>query len=254
MSWHEGEHCRKVDPETAHDDWMNVPGELDTEEAGVWFARFLANNPYMALKFLVGDNRIGQIYPVQDVIIRTWFQRDFNLLVAGRGFSKSYTVSLFLVLYALFNPGSKILICSASYRQAKMIFETIEKFINNAKGTFLRQCCPRWGRTNPSKGTDRWKMIIGTSELIATPLTEKIRGYRAQVVIVDEYLSVPEKIVNEIIRPFMAVKRGNGPEQKAIWDAEQVLIDRGELQEQYRTRFPGNKMIALSSASGRAAR
>ncbi len=249
MSWNAGEHCKKIDSAHWGSDLYEPKGDLSTEEAGVWFTKFLANHPYLALRFLIGSDRIGKIHPIQDLIIRTWFQRDFNLLVAGRGFGKSYVVSLFLVLYALFTPNSKIIVCSASYRQAKMIFETIEKFIDDPGAIFLRQCCPKWGVSNPSKGTDRWQMKIGSSTIIATPLTEKIRGYRAHVVIIDEYLSVPEKIVNEIIRPFMAVKRGNGAEQDKIKKAEQILIDRGEMKEHQRTKFPGNKMIALSSAT-----
>jgi hypothetical protein len=252
MGWHDGKHCKIVHPDT-NSDWLQVKGELTQEEAGIWFTKFLAQNPYLALKFLCGS-KLAAIHPIQDIIIRTWFQRDYNLLVAGRGFSKSYTAALFVTIYALFNPGVKIIICSASYRQAKMIFETIEKFINAPEAAFIRQCCPNWGKdgargTNPSRGTDRYLMKIGKSEIMATPLTEKIRGYRAQLVIIDEYLSVPEKIVNEIIRPFMTVKRGNGPAQEKIKAAEQVLIDRGEMHEWQRTVFPNNKMIALSSAT-----
>lgn len=249
MSWHKGEHCREVDPEVINSDWMDVPGDLTQEEAGVWLSRFLASHPFQSLKFLTG---MANVYPVQDILIRTWFQRDFNLLVAGRGFSKSFTVSLFIILYALFNPGVKIIICSGTYRQAKMIFETIENLINSPKAIFLRQCCPNWGilgKHNPSKGTDRWQMTIGKSVITATPLTLNIRGYRAQVVIVDEFLSVPKKIVDEIIQPFLTVKRGDGEAREKIQQAEQILIDKGEMKEWQRTRFHNNKMIALSSAT-----
>ncbi len=248
MSWHEGAHAKKINVEEVNLDWMRVKGELSVEEASLWFTKFLANHPFLALKFLTG---LEQVHAVQDILIRTWFQKDFNLLVAGRGFSKSFTVALFIILYALFAPGVRIIICSGSYRQAKMIFETIEKIIDSDKAGFLRQCCPKWGVSsgNPSKGTDRWKMTIGRSEITATPLTEKIRGYRAQVVVIDEFLAVPQKVVDEIIRPFLTVKRGNGIAQKKIQDAEQILINRGELQESQRTVFQNNKMIALSSAT-----
>ncbi len=251
MSWHKGEHCREVDPEIINEDWANVPGDLTQEEAGVWLSRFLASHPFQSLKFLTG---LANVHAIQDILIRIWFQRDFNLLVAGRGFSKSFTVSLFIILYALFNPGVKIIICSGSYRQAKMIFETIENLINSPKAVFLRQCCPNWasagrGVANPSKGTDRWQMIIGKSLVTATPLTEKIRGYRAQVVVIDEFLAVPKKIVDEIIGPFLTVLRGDAVERKKIEQAEQILIDRGEMKEWQRTRFHNNKMIALSSAT-----
>lgn len=244
MSWHEGKHFREIPVDLINNDWQNVKGDLNQEQAAIWFTKFLSCNPAAASEFLIGK-KFGRLHAIQDIIIRTWFQRDYNLLVAGRGFSKSYTTALFIVLYSIFNPGVKVAICSASFRQAKMLFETIEKFIQNSEGGFLKQCSPG----DSSRGTDAWKMKIGTSEITAMPLTEKIRGYRAQLVIVDEYLSVPEKIINEIIRPFMTVKRGNGAEQRQIKEAEQYLIDNGELEEWERTIFTNNKIIALSSAT-----
>lgn len=244
MSWDEGCHASNI-PRDIDWEWENVKGDLDQDQALIWFTRFLANNPAAATQFLIGDT-FGKLNPIQDIIIRTWFLKDYNLLVAGRGFSKSYTAALFLPLYSLFNPGSKIVLCSASFRQSKMIFETIEKFIENPKGGFLKQCCPK---NYVSRGTDRWEMKIGKSVIIATPLTEKIRGLRAHLVVIDEYLSIPERIVSEIIMPFMTVKRGSGQEQKRIQQAEQILVDTGKLQTWEKTVYPSNKMIFLSSAT-----
>jgi len=225
MSWSPGEHTQHI-PSDVEWEWQNVKGDLDQDQSLVWFTKFLANNPAFALEFLIGS-KMGHLNPIQDIIIRSWILRDFNLLVAGRGFSKSYTASLFLVFYSLFNPGSKIVLCSASFRQSKMIFETIEKFVENPQGGFLRQCCEK---NYISRGTDRWEMKIGKSVIIATPLTEKLRGLRAHLVVIDEYLSIPEAIVNEVIRPFMSVKRGQGKEQKRIQTAEDILVERGELK------------------------
>ena len=244
MSWHEGEHVPEINVEKINTDWQDVKGDIPVEDAAIWFTKFLANNPYLASEFLIGP-KLGKIHPIQDIIIRTWFKKDFNLIIAGRGFSKSYTVSIFIVLYALFNPGTKVIICSASFRQAKMIFDQVERFIESEQGGFLKQCSPK----PASRGTDRWEMKIGTSTITATPLTEKNRGYRANLVIIDEYLSVPEKIVSDIIIPFLAVKRGNGAEQRKVAEAEQILIDRGEMQEWQRTVYQNNKIIGLSSAT-----
>ncbi len=245
MALFEGEHSRKIPVDEINKSWENKRGDLSQEESRDWFIKFLACNPYFAANMLIGPTS-GTIHPIQDIIIRTWFQRKRNMLIAGRGFSKSYTTALFVVLYALMNPGSKIGIFSASFRQAKLLFETIEKFVDSPDATYLKQCVDR---NKIKHSTDAYEMKIGTSSVKALPLTHKTRGLRMNLVIIDEYLSVPEKIVKEIIGPMLAVKRGDSKEYDKIREGEDILIKEGKLQEWQRTKVPENKTIMLSSAS-----
>lgn len=245
MSWDPGYHSNEIPVDLVNKSWQNKKGDLNPIESRDWLVKFLACNPYFAAKLLIGGTK-GDLYPIQEILIRTWFQRKRNMLIAGRGFSKSYTTAIFVVLYALMNPGSKIGIFSASFRQAKLLFTTIEEFIDHPEAGYLRQCVDR---ERIRHSTDAYEMIIGDSSVKALPLTEKTRGLRMNLIIIDEYLSVPEKIVQEIIGPMLAVKRGDTKKYEIIKEGEDILVAQGKMQEWERTKFPENKTIMLSSAS-----
>lgn len=239
--WIEGKHCKKIVKPPTNDLLEAVKGNLESTEAQIWFAKFCQANPYFAVKLLIGV----KLAPVQDIILRALIKRDFSLLIAGRGFSKSFTISIFIILYAIFYPGSKIGICSGTFRQSKNIFKQLEAFINGENGCFLRQCVTK----QPARTTDAWEMGIGGSSIIATPMGggDRLRGYRFNVMIMDELLLVPGEIVNNVIRPFLSVKQ-HGQEEFEVRKYEDLLIEAGKLKEEDRIQFPSNKLIGLSSA------
>lgn len=239
--WTPGHHCPEVNLDNFNQDLV-IDGDLEREEASEWLVKFLSRNPSFATPLLIGKE-MGTLYPIQDMIIKSWFLRDFNLIVAGRGFSKSYMASLFIVLYALFNPGTKIIICAGAFRQSKGIFEKVEEFIR--KSPYLKKCLSR----NPKHGTDCYEMELGSTSIKALPLTEKIRGFRCNLAIIDEYLNVPQKIINEVILPFLSVQRANGARERRIREGEEILIAKGRMKESERTKFPRNKLLGLSSAT-----
>jgi hypothetical protein len=66
--------------------------------------------------------------------------------------------------------------------------------------------------------------------------------------IIDELLLMPEKILNEVILPFLSVVE-NPTERQKLYDLESTLIKQGKMSEEDRYRWPNNKIIGLSSAS-----
>ena len=93
-------------------------------------------------------------------------------------------------------------------------------------------------------------MEIGRSRITALPLGdgEKLRGFRFQRMIIDEFLLMPEKIFTEVITPFLAVVE-NPTERQNIHNMESKMIAEGKMTEDERTIWPNNKIIGLSSAS-----
>lgn len=242
MAWNEGYHIKPFNPVSLNDRLAEVKGSLTVDQAQIWIARFCQANPYFAIKLLTGI----EIAPIQDMIIRALMRKDFSLLIAGRGFSKSYIICLFIILYAIFYPGSRIGICSGTFRQSKLIFKQIEKFFASDKGVFLKQC------VNPkvSHNTDAWEMIIGSSYVTATPLGggDRIRGYRFNVMVIDELMLLSGDIINTVIKPFLSVKL-DGQDREKVEKAEDILIQEGKMDPKDRTVFQNNKLIGLSSAS-----
>jgi intein/homing endonuclease len=165
----------------------------------------------------------------------------------SRGMSKSFSTAVFAILDAVLHQGVHIGIISKSFRQAKMIFNKIEEIALSPKAELLAQAI-----TRVSKSNDQWTMEIGRSKITALPLGdgEKLRGFRFQRMIIDELLLMPEKVLNEVIMPFLSVVE-NPTERQEIFDLETKLIEMGEMTEDDRKQWPNNKIIGLSSASYR---
>lgn len=238
MAWYEGNHNSIVEKDYI-ERLRETKGTLDEIGAQVWFARFCEKNLFFTVKLLTGV----ELDPYQEIKLRGFFLRDFALNIEGRGIGKSFTISLFIILYAIFNPGCKIGICSGTFRQSKLIFKQIEKWIGDSHGHYLKQCIGQI-KHDP----DGYEMQIGSSLVMAVPMTEKIRGLRFHKVVIDEYLLVPKEMVESVIRPFLAAKQSS-PESERIRKTEDALIKEGKMKESERRKVQNNSIIALSSAS-----
>ncbi len=240
MAWIAGHHHPQKDKAPLAEELYKVKGKLDDDEARKWFVKFCMANLSFATNILIGV----KLAPIQEIKLRSFFLRNFILDIEGRGSGKSFVVAVFIVLYALFNPGVRIGICSATFRQSKMLFRTIEKFSKDEKGKLFKQCIVG----DPIHSADLYEMQIGRSVVVAVPLTEKIRGLRFNVVVLDELMLIPNDIIDNVIIPFLSASQ-DGMENKEIFDAETKLIAAGRLTEAQRTKFPSNKVIGMSSAS-----
>jgi hypothetical protein len=145
----------------------------------------------------------------------------------------------------MINQGSYIGIISKSFRQSKMIFDKIEEIAKSPSAGLFAECIGDIHHKN-----DMYSMEIGESKIIALPLGdgEKLRGFRFHVMIIDELLLMPEKIINEVIIPFLGVVQ-DPTKRKKIRETEDLLIKLGRMKEEDRTVFSNNKLIGLSSAS-----
>ena len=214
---------------------------MKKHEAKLALYEFLRNNITFATELLMGI----KLFPFQHMAVKGMFETDYFLGVWSRGMSKSFTTGIFAALDAILNQGVEIGILSKSFRQAKMIFKKIEDISMHPDAHFFKQCI-----TKVSKSNDEWLMEIGLSRIRALPLGdgEKLRGFRFHRIIIDEFALMPERIYNEVIVPFLSVV--TNPTQRDDLDKlETKLIEEGSMEENERHIWPGNKLIALSSAS-----
>lgn len=241
--WEQGNHCKSV-KKNINDELLSLEGELDDTTARITLAKFLRYNPSFACQLLFGV----ELYEIQDIILRAMWQRDFVLTILSRGYGKSFLAGLFVGLYCIFNPGVKIGIASKSFRQSKIIFKNLEDLSKSHKGKFFKQCIAKI-----THGADAWEMLFTNgSRVICVPLGDggKIRGYRFDVMIIDELLLLSDQTVNEVIRPFLVVN--SDPKMKfKLEGAIEVLKKSGDITEDdIKTILPiGKKLIGLTSAS-----
>ena len=242
MSWDKGKQESRNKFKNINEEILAIEDEyIEEEQAKILLYKFLRQNPSFATEMLTGV----RLFPFQHIAIKSMMETDYFLGIWSRGMSKSFSTAVFALLDAVMNQGVHIGIISKSFRQSKMIFTKMEEIVRSPKSALLAQCV-----TRISKANDQWVMEIGTSKITALPLGdgEKLRGFRFERMIIDELLLMPEKVLNEVIMPFLSVIK-NPTERQETWDVETEMIKQGKMKEKDRHSWANNKIIGLSSAS-----
>jgi len=143
------------------------------------------------------------ILPSQALFLCEMWSRKFPMLIASRGFGKSFILSLYAMIRALILPERKVVVVGAAFRQSKVLFEYMETIWNNAP--ILRSMCD--ANSGPRRDVDRCVMRINKSRVTCLPLGDgqKIRGQRANDIISDEFASIPRDIFETVVAGFAAV-------------------------------------------------
>lgn len=188
--------------------------------------------------------------PFQLFILQEFWKRKFPMLIGSRGASKTWMLSLYALLRALLEPGCKIVVVGAAFRQSKLMFEYMESFWRNAP--ILRHLVGTGKHEGPKRDIDRCSFYIGESDVTAIPLGtgEKIRGLRGNYIIVDEFPSVPKEIYEVVIHGFGSVSANPVERVKNLTRIE-VLKSLGmyaEAQEEVETLGFGNQTIISGTA------
>lgn len=147
-----------------------------------------------------------KLHPFQIVILQELWVRKFPMLIASRGSGKSFILSVYCILRALFHQPCKIILVGGAFRQSKILFDYMETIWSNSP--VLRSIVGESQREGPRRDIDRCTFFIGRSEIMAIPLGskgEKIRGLRSNYTITDEFSSVPNEIFETVVRGFGAV-------------------------------------------------
>lgn len=239
MSWHSGVQPM-VHPENVNEQIAKIDGFLEEKDAKFWLYKFFRANPSIAAFHLMGV----RLLPFQQILIKGMMQNDYTLSILSRSGGKTWLTGVFVGLFALLNPGIHIGIISATFRQSKEVMKKLITISKSPKAKFLAECM------KVSFAPDEWNIEIGTSKITALPLGDgqRLRGFRFQMMVIDELLLMPQAVIDEVITPFLAGVT-NPVERKNTKEIENKLISKGLMKEEDRKQWPANKMIGLSSAS-----
>ena len=240
MSFIEGSFAEKK--EDLITEIKSMKGDLTEEESRILLARIFKAYPGFLYHILTGE----ELFPFQSLKCKMFSCRDSVLDISGRGAAKSYTAGVWALIYAILNPGVKILIAAPSLRQSSIILAYIDEISKKDNAHLLRQFIPK---DCYKRRPEKHEIKVGKSMIFAMSLGDgkKIRGARAQVLILDEAFAVPEAILNAVIGPMMVV-HGNVFELKKVREKEDEYIAKGLMTEKDRQVFNKNKIIMLSSA------
>jgi len=161
------------------------------------------DNFYFTCKYVLNI----ELLPFQVAILKELWTKKYPMLIATRGFSKSWLLAVYALLRALLCPGAKVVIVGSGFRQSKLILEYAERIWNNAP---VLRSMAGYGNDKaigPHHGTDEWNIIFPDSFIKALPIGdgEKIRGQRATHIICDEFKSQNVEIFETVIAGFGSV-------------------------------------------------
>lgn len=255
MAWYEGSNAGANIPFDWNQHYAEtLMGELDEETARSTLGHFLMYNIGFCVYLLTGFH----LDPDQRVILKGWMQKNFTLCIAGRSWSKSFLLGHFFYLYCLFNADHHVLMTSATFRSSRKVLENIETWadrkrkvgmdeVNYPGGELLKETIKKI-----EKKPDMVRITFKNgSTITAVPLgdPDNLRGFRCNVLAIDEGLLIPQSTIDLVLKPFLAGGADIGKKQR-IRRKEKKLIELGEMREEERQQFKStSKMIISSSAS-----
>ena len=147
-----------------------------------------------------------ELLPVQALMLREMWQRRFPMLIASRGFGKSFMLAVYALLRILLLPSRRIVICGAAFRQSKIIFDYMDAIWKNAP--LLRDMVGSTTINGPKRDVDMCRFHIGDSIAVALPIGDgqKIRGQRAHDILSDEFAATSRDVFENVIAGFGVVR------------------------------------------------
>jgi hypothetical protein len=170
----------------------------DTDEFEKKLVWLLTQPDYFA--FLVKYIFNVELLPFQVVILTELWKRKFPMLIATRGGSKSFLLALYALMRCIIMPNRKVIIAGAAFRQSRFVHEYMETIWKSAP--ILRDLCDQ--DSGPTRSTDMCRMTLNGSTVTSIPIGtgEKIRGYRCQDLLAEEFGSHTREIFETVLAGF----------------------------------------------------
>mgnify|MGYP003878084477 CR=1 FL=1 len=150
----------------------------------------------------------------------------------GRQTGKSTTTALKALHFAFANPNKTILIVSPSERQSQLMFAKIRRFLHAevqlANGRRIRPL-----EASIVRETQGMIELTNGSVIIPLPCSpDKIRGFTADLVIIDEAAFMPEEVITSVVMPMLAATDGTLIMLSTPWSKDHIFYRAfsGELE------------------------
>lgn len=184
--------------------------KIDYEE----WTKFLSYYRYYVDEFAVDILGMTNLFPFQRLLLRAMGRYPNIMFIMCRGLTKSYIAAIFITCMAILYPGISIGIVSGNGNQARMVVkqkiegelsknENIKREIKNIK-TSLDDCIVTF-----KNGSSIRAFNLGNSQK-----GDSARGWRFQLILVDEARLVKTEALKEVLIPMTKTPRTNAIEMK----------------------------------------
>lgn len=143
-----------------------------------------------------------QLFLFQKILLYLMNQITFFMYIAARGQGKSFLIAIFCVARCILYPGTKVVVSSGTRGQARLIIT--EKVLDLIRDN------PMIAREveETKTGTNDTQVVFHNgSRIFAVTSNENARGFRGNILIVDEFRLVKKTVVEGVLRPFLNVNR-----------------------------------------------
>lgn len=162
-----------------------------------WTA-FYRQNPHRFAKDYLGVN----LFLYQILLLWAMNKYNFFMYIAARGQGKSYLIAIYCVIRAILYPNSNIVLASGTKGQARLIItEKIFSLKNNSPNVAREISDFKTG------ANETFVAFKNGSKITAVPSSDNARGYRANILIVDEFRLISKSTIDTILKPFLNVNR-----------------------------------------------
>ena len=209
----------------ANDSYTNLK-----EGVGKYWGAFYKQNPHRFAMDYLGVN----LHIFQQIIIYLMMKCNQTCIIATRGIGKTFLLALYGCIKAILYPGSTILVAAKRKKQAKLLITTKIMGELYQKSESLRREIKTFQNNNNEIYIEFWN----GSRIEAVVSNDDARGYRANVLIVDEYRMVAKNIVDTVLLPFLNTPRQppylNNPKYShLIEENEEVYLSSGWFQHEW---------------------
>lgn len=143
-----------------------------------------------------------ELYLFQKVLLYMMNKSNWFMYIATRGQGKSYIVALFCVIRCFLYPNTRIVIGSGTKNQAGLIItQKIMHLYNNYAAVKYEI-----EDISTSVNEPRCKFKNG-SEIVALVANDNSRGYRGNIMILDEFRLIKKETVEQVFKPMLNVPR-----------------------------------------------
>ena len=124
-------------------------------------------------------------------------------IVAARSAAKSFLIAIFACKEAILRPGARIVVASATKKQARLIVsEKIKKELIPKSPLLEREIDGFKDNQNEIEVTFK-----NGSSIVVVAANENARGYRATVMIYEEFRMIVKNIIDSVLSPFLYVRQ-----------------------------------------------
>lgn len=158
-------------------------------------------NPHRFVEDYIGL----KLHFFQKLILYMFDRHQWNMFIAARGLGKSFITAVYCVVRCILYPGTRIIIASGTKGQARLVIsEKVQWLYNNYYSVREEIGDPRNFKSSVNETSVTFK---NGSKISAETASDNTRGFRANILIVDEFRMVKKDTIDSVLKPILSATR-----------------------------------------------